>query len=176
MKFVPTPLDDVWIVEMERHEDERGSFARSWCENEFREQGLNPRLVQCSVSFNLRRGTLRGMHYQRAPHAEAKLVRCTRGAAYDVALDLRPGSKTFRQWTAVELTEENGRAVYIPEGCAHGFQTRADRTELFYQMSESHHPESAAGVRWNDPAFGIQWPEENAIISPRDAALPDFPC
>ena len=176
MKFVPTPLDGVWIVEMDRQEDERGFFARSWCEKEFREQGLNSRLVQCSVSFNARRGTLRGMHYQRAPHAEAKLVRCTRGAAYDVVLDLRSDSKTFKRWTAVELTEENGRAAYIPEGCAHGFQTRKDNTELFYQMSEFYHPESAAGVRWNDPAFGIQWPEEKAIISPRDASLPDFQC
>ena len=176
MKYVNTVLPDVWIVELERYVDERGYFARSWCVEEFRARGLSPRLAQCSVSFNLRRGTLRGMHYQAAPHAEAKLVRCTRGAVHDVVLDLRPESQSFRRWMAVELTADNGRAVYIPEGCAHGFQTLADNTEVFYQMSEPYHPDSARGVRWDDPAFAIFWPDENRIVAAHDTAFPDFIC
>jgi dTDP-4-dehydrorhamnose 3,5-epimerase len=176
MKFLPTKLPGIWIVDLERHEDERGFFARSWCRQEFEKHGLNPRLVQCNISFNRRRGTLRGMHYQVAPHAEAKLVRCTRGAIYDVAVDLRPDSPTHRQWVGVELTAENGRALYIGEGFAHGFQTLADDSEVFYQMSESFHPESARGVRWNDPGFGIIWPEAQLHFSPRDLAYPDYPC
>ena len=176
MKYVSTILPDVWIVDLERHVDERGYFARSWCEKEFGDQGLNPRLVQCSISFNLRRGTLRGMHYQAAPHAEVKLVRCTRGAVYDVVLDLRPNSPTFTRWMAVELSADNGRAVYIPEDCAHGFQTLTDEAEVFYQMSEVYHPESACGVRWDDPAFAIQWPGDDKIVSSRDTAFPSFKC
>ena len=156
--------------------DERGYFARSWCEKEFGDQGLNPRLVQCSISFNLRRGTLRGMHYQAAPHAEVKLVRCTRGAVYDVVLDLRPNSPTFTRWMAVELSADNGRAVYIPKDCAHGFQTLTDEAEVFYQMSEVYHPESARGVRWDDPTFAIQWPGDDKIVSSRDTAFPSFKC
>ena len=176
MKYVSTILPDVWIVDLERQVDERGYFARSWCEKEFGDQGLNPRLVQCSISFNLRRGTLRGMHYQAAPHAEVKLVRCTRGAVYDVVLDLRPNSPTFTRWMAVELSADNGRAVYIPEDCAHGFQTLTDEAEVFYQMSEVYHPESAHGVRWDDPAFAIQWPGDDKIVSSRDTAFPSFKC
>ena len=176
MKYVSTILPDVWIVDLERQVDERGYFARSWCEKEFGDQGLNPRLVQCSISFNLRRGTLRGMHYQAAPHAEVKLVRCTRGAVYDVVLDLRPNSPTFTRWMAVELSADNGRAVYIPEDCAHGFQTLTDEAEVFYQMSEVYHPESACGVRWDDPAFAIQWPGDDKIVSSRDTAFPSFKC
>jgi len=177
MKFTPTDIAGVWIVEPERHLDERGWFARTWCAEEFRQRGLNPHLSQCSASFNRRKGTLRGMHYQIAPHAEAKLVRCTRGAMFDVALDLRPGSATFRRWVGGELTAENGRALYIPEGCAHGFQTLMDDTEVFYQIATPWHPESARGARWNDPAFGIRWPlADAAILSPRDAAYPDFKC
>lgn len=172
MKYGETVLPGVWIVELERHVDDRGYFARTWCEEEFRARGLNPRLAQCSVSFNARRGTLRGMHYQAAPHAEAKLVRCTRGAIHDVVLDLRTESKSFRQWIAVELTEDNGRAVYIPEGCAHGFQTLTDRTEVLYQISEFYDSQSSRGVRWNDPAFGILWPVENPILSERDSHHP----
>ena len=176
MKYGSTILPDVWIVDLERHVDERGYFARSWCEKEFGDQGLNPRLVQCSISFNLRRGTLRGMHYQAAPHAEVKLVRCTRGAVYDVVLDLRPNSPTFTRWMAVELSADNGRAVYIPKDCAHGFQTLTDEAEVFYQMSEVYHPESARGVRWDDPAFAIQWPGDDKIVSSRDTAFPSFKC
>jgi dTDP-4-dehydrorhamnose 3,5-epimerase len=172
MKFSPTKLSGVWLVDLERHEDERGFFARSWCQSEFERHGLNPRLVQCNVSFNRKRGTLRGMHYQVAPHAEVKLVRCTRGAIYDVAVDLRPESQTYRQWVGVELTAENGRALYIAEGFAHGFQTLADDSEVFYQMSEFFHPDCARGLRWNDPAFGISWPAPNPIISERDQNLP----
>ena len=172
MKFSPTKLSGVWLVDLERREDERGFFARSWCQSEFERHGLNPRLVQCNVSFNRKRGTLRGMHYQVAPHAEAKLVRCTRGAIFDVAVDLRPESPTYRHWVGVELTAENGRALYIAEGFAHGFQTLADDSEVFYQMSEFFHPECARGLRWNDPAFGISWPSPNPIISDRDQNLP----
>jgi dTDP-4-dehydrorhamnose 3,5-epimerase len=174
MKFSPTKLPGVWIVDLERREDERGFFARSWCRREFEDHGLNPNLVQCSVSFNQKKGTLRGMHYQIAPHEEAKLVRCTRGAIYDVAVDLRPASPAFGNWTAVELTADNGRALYIPEGCAHGFQTLADNTEAFYQMSEFYHPESARGIRWNDPALAIPWPVTNPTLSERDVAFPCF--
>lgn len=165
MKFSPTKLPGVWIVDLEKLEDERGFFARSWCQREFEQRGLNPRLVQCNISFNHKKGTLRGMHYQIAPHGEAKLVRCTSGAIYDVAVDLRPASPTRKQWLAVELTADNGRALYIPEGFAHGFQTVADNTEVLYQMSEFHHPQSARGFRWNDPAIGLVWPEDQRRIS-----------
>jgi len=172
MKFSPTKLPGIWLVDLERHEDERGFFARSWCQQEFAQHGLNPNLVQCNVSFNRKRGTLRGMHYQTIPHAEAKLVRCTRGVIYDVAVDLRPESPNYRQWVGVELTAGNGHALYIAEGFAHGFQTLADDSEVFYQMSESFHPECARGARWNDPAFRITWPLPNPIISERDQNLP----
>lgn len=173
MKFTATPIPGVWLTDMERHEDERGWFARSWCAEEFAARGLNPRLVQCSVSFNKKKGTLRGMHWQAAPHEEVKLVRCMRGAIYDVALDLRPGSPTFRNWFAAELTVENGHALYIPEGCAHGFQTLADDSEVFYQISHPWHQDYARGVRWNDPAFGIQWPDAaERHLSVRDQTYP----
>lgn len=174
MIFTDTPLGGAYVIEVERMVDERGFFARSWCEREFRSHGLNPRLVQCSVSFNLRKGTLRGMHYQVAPYEEAKLVRCTRGAAYDVILDLRRESPTFRRWFATELSADNHRMIYVPEGFAHGFQTLEDDTELFYQMTEEYYPEAARRVRWDDTAFGISWPPGQRIISPRDAVNPDF--
>ena len=175
MKFVRGELEGVWIIELERHSDERGHFARTWCDKEFQENGLNPRLVQCSTSFNLERGTLRGMHLQAAPHEEAKLIRCTRGAIYDVALDLRPTSPTFKRWMAVELRATGNRMLYIPEGFAHGFQTLEDESEVFYQMSEYFHPESARGYRWDDPAFGIKWPQtDQRIISARDASYSNF--
>jgi dTDP-4-dehydrorhamnose 3,5-epimerase len=176
MKFSPTKLPGVWIIDLEKHEDERGFFARTWCRREFEEHSLNPNLVQCSVSFNRKKGTLRGMHYQIAPHAESKLVRCTRGAIYDVAVDLRTTAPTYKKWITVELTAENSRALYIPEGFAHGFQTLDDDTEVFYQTSEFHHAESARGVRWNDVTFGIVWPKGRRIISARDSAYPDYPC
>lgn len=174
MIFNQTPLKDAYIIELERIEDERGFFARSWCVKEFKQHGLNPNLVQCNVSFNKQKGTLRGMHYQAVPHGEAKLVRCTKGAFYDVIIDLRPDSPTFKQWFGVELTADNHKALYIPEGFAHGFQTLEDDTEVFYQMSEFYHPENARGVRWDDAQFGIMWPVEFAAISENDARYPDF--
>jgi dTDP-4-dehydrorhamnose 3,5-epimerase len=174
MKFLPTKLPGVWIVDLEKHEDERGFFARSWCRREFEERGLNPNLVQCSVSFNHKKGTLRGMHYQIAPHEEARLVRCTRGAIYDVAVDLRPTSPTRKQWLAVELTADSGRALYIPEGFAHGFQTLSDNTEVFYQMSEFYFPELSRGILYCDPALAIPWPVANLILSRRDQAFSCF--
>ncbi len=174
MIFSPTKLLGVWIVELDKHEDERGFFARSWCQREFEGHGLNPNLVQCSVSFNHKKGTLRGMHYQVTPHEEAKLVRCTRGAIYDVAVDLRPTSPTRGKWTSLELTADNGRALYIPAGFAHGFQTLSDNTEVFYQMSEFYNPEGARGVRWNDPALKIEWPLPVPILSARDKNYVDF--
>ena len=168
MIFTETKLKGAFVIEIEPHQDERGFFARSWCADEFKKHGLNSQLVQCNISFNKKRGTLRGMHYQVAPFAEAKLVRCTRGAIYDVIIDLRPNSPTFRQWMAVELTAENRTALYVPEDFAHGFQTLMDNTEVFYQMSEFYHPECARGVRWDDPAFGIEWPSSQRIMSRRD--------
>jgi dTDP-4-dehydrorhamnose 3,5-epimerase len=174
MIFIETKLKGAFIIEPERLEDERGFLARSFCQKEFEEHGLNPRVVQCNVSFNKKKGTFRGMHYQTAPYEEAKLVRCTRGAIYDVALDLRPASPTFKQWIGVELTATNRRMLYIPEGFAHGFQTLQDDTEVFYQVSEFYHPESAKGVRWNDPVFGFVWPDDIRVISDRDRQCPDF--
>lgn len=174
MRFEPTALPGVVVVEPERLEDERGFFARTWCTREFERHGLNPRLVQCSISFNARRGTLRGLHYQVAPDQEAKLVRCTMGAIYDVVVDLRPDSPTFRRWVAVELSADNRRMVYVPEGCAHGFQCLQDGCEVFYQMSVFYAPASARGVRWDDPAFGVVWPIAPPIMSPRDRQYPDF--
>jgi dTDP-4-dehydrorhamnose 3,5-epimerase len=174
MQFVKTHLPGAYEILLEPHCDERGFFARSWCQREFAERGLNPRLVQCNISFNAHKGTLRGMHYQAAPHAEAKLVRCTRGSIYDVIIDLRADSPTYKKWVAITLTAHNRRMLYIPEGCAHGFITLEDDTEVFYQMSEFYEPQSARGVRWNDPAFGIPWPVEVEVISERDASYVAF--
>ena len=174
MIFTETKLKGACIIEPERLEDERGFFARTWCQREFEAHGLNPRLVQCSISFNKKKGTLRGMHYQAPPYEEARLVRCTGGAIYDVVLDLRPASPTYKKWIAFELTADNRRMLYIPEGFAHGFQTLADNTEIFYQMSEFYHPECATGARWNDPAFAIVWPDDTRVISDRDRQYPDF--
>ena len=175
MIFTETPLKGAFVIDIQPLEDERGLFARSWCEKEFRQHGLNPEIRQCNISFNRQRGTLRGMHFQRAPHGEAKLVRCTRGAIHDVIIDLRPGSTTWKQSFAIRLTEQNRTMLYIPEGFAHGFQTLEDNSEVFYQMSAFYEPSAASGVRWNDPAFGIRWPTvEKRIISARDAKLPDF--
>jgi len=174
MIFEETKLKGGFLVELERFEDERGFFARTFCREEFEAQGLNPHLVQCSLSFNKVRGTLRGMHYQGGPHQEAKLVRCTMGAIYDVMLDLRSESTTFKQWVAVELTAANRRMVYIPEGVAHGFQALQDGTEVFYQMAEFYHAECARGVRWDDQQFGIRWPVTEPVISAHDLSYPDF--
>jgi dTDP-4-dehydrorhamnose 3,5-epimerase len=176
MRFTPTKLAGAVVLEPDRLTDDRGHFARTWCVNEFAAAGLTATWVQSSVAYNRRRGTLRGMHYQTAPHEETKLVRCTRGAAYDVVVDLRPDSPTYRRWVAVELTAENGVALYVPGGFAHGYQTLTDDTELSYLMSEFYHPELARGVRWDDPAIGIDWPPcANRIIAVRDLAFPDLP-
>lgn len=174
MIFTETKIPGAFIIEPERREDDRGFFARTWCTREFEARGLNPRLVQCSISFNKKRGTLRGMHVQAPPHAEAKLVRCTMGAIHDVILDLRPHSPASKQYVAVVLSAENRTMIYLPEGVAHGFQTLEDRTEVFYQMSEFYAPGSERGVRWDDPAFGIPWPDADRTISERDRSYPDF--
>jgi dTDP-4-dehydrorhamnose 3,5-epimerase len=159
---------------MEPMRDERGFFARSWCTREFADRGLNPVTVQCNVAFNERKGTLRGLHYQAEPHLEAKLVRCTQGEIYDVIVDLRPKSSTFKKWMGVILSAANRRMVYIPGGCGHGLLTLADQTEVFYQMSEVYHPELSRGVRWNDPAFQVEWPAQPVVMSERDRTYPDF--
>ena len=174
MRFIETELKGAIIVEPELIEDDRGFFARAWCKKEFEQHELLMDLVQCNISFNRRKGTLRGMHFQVAPNEESKLVRCTRGAIYDVIIDLRPYSPTFKKWISVELTAENRKMLFIPEGYGHGFITLADNTEVFYQMSEYYAPESARGVRWNDPAFDIDWPHEVSVISEKDQRYPDF--
>ena len=174
MLFNETRLKGAFFVDLQIEEDERGFFSRSWCQNEFIEHGLNPSLVQCNVSFNLRKGTLRGMHYQVEPFPEAKLVRCTMGMIYDVIIDLRPESPTFKDWFGVELSDENRHGLYIPFGFAHGFQTLVDNSEVFYQMSEFYHPECSKGVRWNDQSFGVEWPLEVVSISNHDATYADF--
>jgi dTDP-4-dehydrorhamnose 3,5-epimerase len=174
MTFRETRLPGVFEIEMYLNSDARGFFARSWCQKEFEDHGLNSNLVQCSVSLSSRKGTLRGMHYQAAPFAETKVVRCTSGAIYDVVLDLRSQSATFKQWFATVLSAENRHSLYVPEGCAHGFLTLTDESEVLYQMSEFYHPEAGRGVRWNDPAFQIVWPEKVEVISERDGNYPDF--
>lgn len=174
MIFRETKLPGVIELRLEIKSDERGFFARTWCRNEFERHGLDPQLVQCSLSFSTLKGTLRGMHYQAAPHAETKLVRCTHGSAYDVLVDLRPQSPTFKNWVALILSAENRNMVYVPHGCAHGFLTLEDKTEVFYQMSQFYDAGSARGVRWDDPAFGIAWPAEVEVISERDRTYPDF--
>ena len=174
MIFKETQLEGAFIIEPERLADERGFFARTWDQREFEAQGLNQRLAQCNVSYNRKKGTLRGMHYQAKPYEEAKLVRCTMGGIYDVMIDLRRESATFKQWTGIELTADNSRMHYIPEGFAHGFLTLEDHTEVFYQMSEIYVPDKARGVRWNDPAFGVSWPIAVQVISERDKNYPDF--
>ncbi len=175
MLFTETKLKGAYLIELEIFEDERGYFARSWSQREFEEQGLDARLAECNISFNKREGTLRGMHYQDEPHGQAKLVRCTRGAIFDVIVDLRPDSATFRQWVGFELSPDNGRMLYVPEKFAHGFQTLADNSEVFYQMAAPYAPESAKGVRWDDPAFNIEWPPtKERIIIARDRESPDF--
>jgi len=175
VRFVATPISGVHVVELERHEDERGFFARAWCREELAAAGLNSELSQCSLSRNVSAGTLRGMHLQRPPHEEAKLVRCTRGAIFDVAVDLRLGSPTHGSWFGAELDAESGRGLFIPEGCAHGFQTLVPDSDVFYAISGGYAPEAASGVRWDDPFIGITWPETaERIISERDRSWPDY--
>jgi dTDP-4-dehydrorhamnose 3,5-epimerase len=174
MIFLPTNLRGACIIDPQRLEDDRGFFARTFCHEEFAAHGLKPNFVQCNISFNVRKGTLRGMHYQDKPHEEAKLVRCTRGSIFDVIIDIRKDAPTYRQWVGVELTADNRRMLYVPEGFAHGFQTLEDDSEVFYQMAEMYRPECARGIRWDDPVFDIAWPLPNPIISARDAGYPDF--
>lgn len=172
--FTPTKLRDAYIVDIEKREDDRGFFARSWCRREFAERRMVSDLAQANVSFSLKRGTLRGMHYQMKPYEETKLIRCTRGAIYDVIIDLRPNSTTYGQWVGAELTADNYKMLYVPEGLAHGFQTLSDDAEVAYQMSQFFTPGAARGIRYNDPAFGIQWPMKVEVISSEDASWPDF--
>jgi dTDP-4-dehydrorhamnose 3,5-epimerase len=174
MIFTETRLKGAYLVDLAPHHDERGFFSRSWCQREFTEHGLNPALVQCDVSFNHKKGTIRGMHLQVAPFEETKLVRCTQGSILDVIIDLRADSDTFLQWIGVDLTAVNRRALYVPVGFAHGFQTLSDDVEVLYLMSEFYSPECSRGYRWNDPAFAIEWPLPVSVISEKDAAIPDF--
>jgi dTDP-4-dehydrorhamnose 3,5-epimerase len=174
VRFTATDLHRAFLVDIEPLADDRGFFTRTWCRREFAAHGLSAELVQCSLSLTRVRGTLRGLHYQVAPHGEDKLVRCTHGAIHDVIVDLRPDSPTFGRHIALELTADGHRAVYVPKGCAHGFQTLTDDTQVFYQMSEFHVPEAARGVRWNDPRFGIYWPIADPILSARDGSYPDY--
>jgi dTDP-4-dehydrorhamnose 3,5-epimerase len=174
VRFTAAEIDGACVVDIEPFEDERGLFARTWCREEFAAQGLDTEISQCNTSFNLRKGTLRGMHFQTAPAAEVKLVRCTQGAIFDAIVDLRPESPTYLRNVGVTLTAENRRMLYIPKGVAHGFQTLVDRTEVFYQMSEPYSPEHASGVRWDDPAFGIDWPDDERILNERDRTYPDY--
>jgi dTDP-4-dehydrorhamnose 3,5-epimerase len=174
LNFSKTKLRGAFIVEPIRHEDVRGFFAQSWSLREFEAHGLSASIAECNISFNARRGTLRGMHFQRPPYAQAKLVRCTRGTIYDVIVDLRVDSPTFKQWVSVELTERNRLMLFVPEGFAHGFQTLEDNTEVFYQVSSGYAPDYADGVRYNDPAFRINWPDAERTIIPRDEQYPDF--
>ena len=175
MIFKETKLKDAFVIDIEKLEDTRGFFGRAYCRKEFEVQNLISRLVQCNVSFNKFKNTIRGMHFQQRPHQEVKLVRCTRGAIYDVIIDLRPLSSSYKKWVGVNLTVDNYRMLYVPEGFAHGYQTLKDETEVFYQVSQYYNPESERGVRWNDPAFGIQWPfAQSAVISDKDEKWPDF--
>jgi dTDP-4-dehydrorhamnose 3,5-epimerase len=174
MKFIPTGIAGAFLLELELIEDERGFFARSWCRDEFASQGLNPSLAQCNVSFSRRKGTLRGMHYQVLPHQEAKLVRCTMGRVFDVIADLRGGSPNSPKWRGFELSAKNRHMLFIPEDVAHGFITLEDNTEVLYQMSDIFDPICARGFRWDDPAFGIDWPISPKVMSDRDRSYPDF--
>ncbi len=174
MIFKPTDLPGAYLIEPDRRSDVRGYFARTYCAKELTDQGLEPHVSQCSVSFNHHKGTLRGMHYQLAPFEEVKVVRCNRGSIYDVIIDLRQESPSYKKWFAAQLDQENGKMLYIPRGFAHGFQTLADDTEVYYQMSQVFSPEHARGVRWNDPAFSIPWPDADRTILDRDQNYPDF--
>ncbi|MCP4424276.1 MAG: dTDP-4-dehydrorhamnose 3,5-epimerase [Chloroflexi bacterium] len=175
MIFTETGLKDAFVVELKKIEDERGFFARAWCQREFEERGITLNWAQANLAHSKKRGTLRGMHFQIAPHEEAKLMRCVRGAMFDVIVDLRPASSTFEQWFGVELTAENRKALYVPPGFAHGYQILMDDTEVFYPVSEFYSPGYERGYRWNDPAFDIEWPiTENLIISAKDQVWPDY--
>src|SRR2546423_3822794 len=174
MIFKSTRLEGAFIMELEKFEDERGFFAHGWSQKELGEHGLETPLAESAISFNKKRGTLRGMHYQAPPHEQVKIVRCTMGSLYDVIVDLRPSSATFKQWAGFELSARNRLMLYVPKGLAHGFQTLADETEILYHMSHVYTPESTRGVRWNDPAFGITWPDAEQTIIARDRDYADF--
>jgi dTDP-4-dehydrorhamnose 3,5-epimerase len=174
MQFTSTPIAGAFVVSPEERRDERGFFARLWCQHELAGQGLNARFVQCNSSFSHARGTLRGLHYQTAPYGEAKLIGCTRGSILDVIVDLRRDSSSYLQAFATELTEQNRLMVYVPEGCAHGYLTLADNSEVVYPVTEFYHPEAEAGLRWDDPVVSIAWPERPRVISPKDLAWPDY--
>jgi dTDP-4-dehydrorhamnose 3,5-epimerase len=174
MQFTPLRLAGAFLVDLAPIDDERGFFALTWAPSAFTRLGLDPGVVQCNLSWNRRKGTLRGMHFQVDPFSEVKLIRCTRGALFDVIVDLRPDSPTFRQWISAELTADNRRALYVPRGFAHGYLTLTDDVEAYYHVSTAFSPEHAQGVRWNDPAFGIEWPFEPAVVSGKDRAWPDF--
>jgi dTDP-4-dehydrorhamnose 3,5-epimerase len=174
VEFVRTEIEGAWVVDLTAFEDERGFFARAWCSREMAEHGVADRVVQSNLSYNRLAGTLRGMHYQVQPYAETKFVRCTRGSIYDVIIDLRPGSPTLHRWIGVTLSAENKRMLVVPEGFAHGFQTLEDESEVFYMVSEFYTPGAEAGIRWNDPRFGIKWPRPVTVISPKDAGWPDY--
>ena len=172
MRFTPSRIPGAWVIDIEPIHDQRGFFAMTWLPEEFRQRGLDPALAQCNLAFNHKRGTLRGMHFQVAPHAQAKIVRATRGALLDVIVDLRPASPAYCRWDAVELTAENRRMLYMPEGVAHGYLTLTDGVEAYYHASRAWAPQAESGVRWNDPAFAIQWPFDPVVISDKDAAWP----
>lgn len=174
MIFKETKLAGAFMIEIEPLQDERGFFARTWCSKEFSERGLNPNLDQCSISYNNKKGTLRGMHFQTHPFEEAKVIRCTRGRIFDVIVDLRGSSATYKQWIGVELSAENSNMVYVPEGFAHGFQTLEDSTEVYYQISQFYHPDHASGFRYNDASFTIHWPLPVTAISDKDSGYSDF--
>jgi dTDP-4-dehydrorhamnose 3,5-epimerase len=174
MIFEETEFEGLYIIKIEKLIDERGYFARSWDEKDFEEKGLNSKLLQCNVSFNHNKGTLRGMHYQKEPYQEAKLIRCTKGKIFDVVIDLRINSKNFKKWLSFELNEENHKMLYVPEGFAHGFQTLEDNTEIFYQMTQKYKPNFASGIKWNDPIFNINWPIKKPILSEKDQKNSDF--
>jgi dTDP-4-dehydrorhamnose 3,5-epimerase len=174
MIFQETKLGGAYLIDLNQMTDQRGFFARSWCEREFKEHGLGHPVVQANISFNRKKGTMRGLHYQVAPYRETKLVRCTRGAIFDVIVDLRPESPTYCEWIGAELTEDNRRMLFVPEGFAHGYETLEDGTEVMYQVSEFYTPGAERGARYNDPAFRVEWPLKVDVISEKDAAWPDF--
>lgn len=174
MIFTKTKLHDAYVIDLEKIEDTRGFFARGWCQREFEEHGVTPRFVQANISYNKVKGTLRGLHYQAEPYGEAKLIRCIRGALYDVIIDVRPTSPTYKQWLGVELSADNYRMLYVPESFAHGFITLADHTEAIYQVSQFYTPQAERGLRYNDPTFAIEWPIEVRVISEKDRNWPDY--
>lgn len=174
MIFIETELEGAYLIELEKLEDERGFFARSWDTKKFEEHGLNPKLVQCNISFSKRKGTLRGIHYQITPYEETKLVRCTKGKIFDVIIDLRKKSKTYKKWEGFILSEDNHKMIFVPESFAHGIQTLEDNTEVLYQVAQFYSPKAERGIRWNDPFFKIKWPLTPTVISKKDSKYHDF--